>query len=424
MVRVLPVQVTPSEWVRKERHRAAVLQDALEVVDNGKPRPSRPARTISMPTKVPKARAKAPRQASAYPLTASTDGVGEGFAGALPCSSKDAKAEKRQAPEEQKPGPPTDVNSEDKPAEAKVGGKWLKLSPEEKDRVRNWNLLGLQSWRMRTKGDPGLGPLLQYLTNDAALSPRADVADLERQATKISVENGLLVRKTKGKDGESVLELVVPNISRINLLAEAHDRSHRSIDHTHNTLKEAGYWWPKMREDVTEHGRKCIICRAAKAGSTGKGLLVGWGMEPRRFETVHIDFAGPLTKSARGNSYVLSLVDRATGWIEMVPTPNRTTASAVRALLSVWVPRYGVPKTVVSDNGSHFTSAEFAETCAEYQVHLKTVVPYHPQGNGMVERRFRDMNRAVRIFATVKEDWEEILPQFVFGSRNITDSVT
>ena len=244
MVRVLPVQVTPSEWVRKERHRAAVLQDALEVVDNGKPRPSRPARTISMPTKVPKARAKAPRQASAYPLTASTDGVGEGFAGALPCSSKDAKAEKRQAPEEQKPGPPTDVKSEEKPAEAKVGGKWLKLSPEEKDRVRNWNLPGLQSWRMRTKGDPGLGPLLQYLTNDAALSPRADVADLERQATKISVENGLLVRKTKGKDGESVLELVVPNISRINLLAEAHDRSHRSIDHTYNTLKEAG-------------GRKC-----------------------------------------------------------------------------------------------------------------------------------------------------------------------
>ena len=72
-----------------------------------------------------------------------------------------------QAPEEQKPGPPTDVKSEGKPAEAKVGGKWLKLSPEEKDRVRNWNLPGLQSW-MRTKGDPGLGPLLQYLTNDAA----------------------------------------------------------------------------------------------------------------------------------------------------------------------------------------------------------------------------------------------------------------
>ena len=96
-----------------------------------------------------------------------------------------------------------------------------------------------------------------------------------------------------------------------------------------------------MRMDVREYCQKCIICRAATAGKTGKGLLVGWGIEPRRFEVVHIDFAGPLTKSAKGNSYVLSLVDRATGWVEMVPTPDRTTASAVGALLSVWIPRYG-----------------------------------------------------------------------------------
>jgi len=179
-----------------------------------------------------------------------------------------------------------------------------------------------------------------------------------------------------------------------------------------------------MRMDVKEYCHKCLICRAANAGKVGKGLIVGWGIEPRRFEAVHIDYAGPLSKSTKGNTYVLSLVDRATGWIEMVPTADRTTASAVRALMSVWIPRYGVPKTVVSDNGSHFTSAEFAEACAEYQIHLKTVVPYHPQGNGTVERRFRDLNRAVRIFTTVGKDWEETLPQFLFGTRNITNSVT
>ena len=425
VVQILPVQITSNEWVSKERHRAAVLRETLGVVDKGKPRPSRPARTITKPTKVPKARNQAVGPAlAAYPLSASPDGVGEGFAGALPCSLADTKAGAGRAPEEQKPRSPADAKSEEKPAEAKARDKWLRLSPEEKDRVKGWNIPGLQSWRMRLRSDPGLSPLLQYLTDDAALSPKADLAELERQATKITVEDGLLVKRTKGKDGESVLELVVPNISRMNLLAEAHDRSHRGIDHTYSTLKEAGYWWPKMRVDVNEYCRKCIICRAAKAGTTGKGLLVGWGIEPRRFEAVHIDFAGPLTKSTKGNSYVLSLVDRATGWIEMVPTPDRTTASAVKALLSVWIPRYGVPKAVVSDNGSHFTSAEFAEACAEYQIRLKTVVPYHPQGNGMVERRFRDMNRAVRIFATVREDWEEILPQFIFGSRNITNSVT
>ena len=357
VVQILPVQITSNEWVSKERHRAAVLRETLGVVDKGKPRPSRPARTITKPTKVPKARNQAVGPAlTAYPLSASPDGVGEGFAGALPCSLADTKAGAGRAPEEQKPRSPADAKSGGKPAEAKARDKWLRLSPEEKDRVKGWNIPGLQSWRMRLRSDPGLSPLLQYLTNDAALSPKADLAELERQATKITVEDGLLVKRTKGKDGESVLELVVPNISRMNLLAEAHDRSHRGIDHTYSTLKEAGYWWPKMRVDVNEYCRKCIICRAAKAGTTGKGLLVGWGIKPRRFEAVHIDSAGPLTKSTMGNSYVISLVDRATGWIEMVPTPDRTTASAVKALLSVWIPRYGVPKAVVSDNGSHFTS--------------------------------------------------------------------
>ena len=42
----------------------------------------------------------------------------------------------------------------------------------------------------------------------------------------------------------------------------------------------------------------------------------------------------------------------------------------------------------------------------------------------MVERRFRDFNRAVRILATVEKDWEEILPQFMFGTRNISNSTT
>ena len=94
-----------------------------------------------------------------------------------------------------------------------------------------------------------------------------------------------------------------------------------------------------------------IICRAAEAGKVGKGLLVGWGLEPRKFECIHIDFAGPLSKTAKGNTYVLSMVDRATGWVEMVATPDRSSKSAIKSLLSVWVSRYGVPKKVVSDNG-------------------------------------------------------------------------
>ena len=111
-------------------------------MDNGIPRPVRPARTtLPQGRKTPKAKGRMAGPTSpAHPTTASRDGVGEGFAGALPCflaeAKAGAKAEVGPAPEEGKPVPHVEAKSEEKPAEAKAGDKRFKLSPEEKDRVK------------------------------------------------------------------------------------------------------------------------------------------------------------------------------------------------------------------------------------------------------------------------------------------------
>ena len=88
-----------------------------------------------------------------------------------------------------------------------------------------------------------------YITNDASLDPQADLVELGRQSTQIAVEDGLLVRRSKGKDSQPALELVVPNMSRIDLLTEAHDQSHRRVEYTFSTLKEAGYCMVAEDED-------------------------------------------------------------------------------------------------------------------------------------------------------------------------------
>ena len=93
---ILLLEAPSNEWTTKEARYTAVLLEALRVVDNGKPRPSRPARTTfpMMPIKrAPRTQAHvAGSTLSAHPLATSTDGVGEGFAGALPCSLAEAKA--------------------------------------------------------------------------------------------------------------------------------------------------------------------------------------------------------------------------------------------------------------------------------------------------------------------------------------------
>jgi len=100
-----------------------------------------------------------------------------------------------------------------------------------------------------------------------------------------------------------------------------------------------------------------------------------------------------MPKSVNGKTYVFSMLDRATGWVEMVATADATTECAVQAILSAWIPRFGVPKALVADNGSHFQSHELKEVCRKLSIKTKPVVPYHPQGNGAVERRFREMIR-------------------------------
>ena len=110
--------------------------------------------------------------------------------------------------------------------------------------------------------------------------------------------------------------------------------------------------------------------------------------------------------------------------MELAATKDATSESAIRAIVTNWICRYGVPKSIVSDNGKHFTSHEFKETCGRLKVKLRHSTTYHPQGNGTVERRFRDVARMVRVFSNAGREWDETLPHIMFLSRNIRNSTT
>ena len=171
----------------------------------------------------------------------------------------------------------------------------LGLTPEEKHEIGSWILPGLENWRRRVRDDPGLGPLVRYLTKDPTLAPHEVKPEFKRYEKKMAVENGLLVRRDR-VDGKTELRIVVPNLSRLDLLSEAHDTNHKKTENTWKALRDNRYWWPKMREDVKRYCDNCIGCRAAEAGNQGKGLLVGRGVEPARFDCVHIDYACPLSQ--------------------------------------------------------------------------------------------------------------------------------
>lgn len=103
-----------------------------------------------------------------------------------------------------------------------------------------------------------------------------------------------------------------------------------------------------------------------------------------------MDFAGPLE-----GHMIFVLVDAETKWIEAVPLRTATAATTVDTLRCIFA-RFGLPRTVVSDNGPQFTSAETARFFRENGVRHITTAPYYPQSNGLAERAVRTIKEGLK----------------------------
>ncbi|XP_062699301.1 uncharacterized protein K02A2.6-like, partial [Aedes albopictus] len=108
------------------------------------------------------------------------------------------------------------------------------------------------------------------------------------------------------------------------------------------------------------------------------------------WQRVHIDFAGPID-----GYYYFVIVDAYSKWPEIFRTRSITT-TATLDLLRETFSRFGNPNTLVSDNGTQFTSVQFQQYCRENGItHLRTA-PYHPQSNGQAERFVDSLKRGLK----------------------------
>ena len=92
---------------------------------------------------------------------------------------------------------------------------------------------------------------------------------------------------------------------------------------------------------------------------------------------------------------VLVVVDSHSKWPEVFQMKRPTSTNTVNRLHELFA-RYGVVDTIVSDNGTQFTSKEFEHFCATFQVEHIRIPPYHPRSNGQAERFVNTLKRALK----------------------------
>ncbi|KAK2575255.1 hypothetical protein KPH14_000859 [Odynerus spinipes] len=146
-----------------------------------------------------------------------------------------------------------------------------------------------------------------------------------------------------------------------------------------------------------------------------------WEEAERVFQRVHIDFAGPF----KGH-YFFVLVDAFSKWPEVFITKNTTSDTVIQKCRQTFA-TFGIPEVVVSDNGRHFTSYEFAHFLKTNGIIHKTTAPFHPATSGQAERFIQTLKMALkkRLQENVnKTELTKIVHQFLLHYRTTSHQTT
>ena len=181
------------------------------------------------------------------------------------------------------------------------------------------------------------------------------------------VEDGGLVYR-----GE---RLVVPQSLRADMLKEIH-RSHIGIGGCLRRARELLYW-PRINAGVKDYVSKCSVCQSYQPEQCREELQQH-EMPSRPWSKVGADIF------ELGPQQFLIMVDYWSNYFEVQELKRITSASVIHAL-KVQFARHGIPEVLVTDNGTQFSSSEFANFAETWRFEHKTSSPRYPQSNGKAE---------------------------------------
>ena len=138
-------------------------------------------------------------------------------------------------------------------------------------------------------------------------------------------------------------------------------------------------------------------------------------LEVKIFDLWRIDFMGPFPPSD-GKEYILVAVDYVSKWVEAIPTRTNDHQEVLRFITRCIFARYGCPRAIISDGGSHFNNCHFRALLKKYGVHHCITTPYHPQANGQVEVSNREVKTIIKkIIRPDGKDWAHKLPDALWA---------
>ena len=172
------------------------------------------------------------------------------------------------------------------------------------------------------------------------------------------------------------------------LLEELHEgicESHtggRSLAHKAPTQ---GYWRPSMQKTSQDYVKRCDQCQRYAPNIHQPGGVLNPLSNPWPFTQWSLDIVEPFPQAIGNQRWLLVGTDYFTKWVEAEPLANIRDVDAKRFIWRNIITRFGVPHTLISDNGLQFDSKAFQKYCGELGIRNRYSTPMYPQGNGQAQ---------------------------------------
>ncbi|GKA95557.1 reverse transcriptase domain-containing protein [Tanacetum coccineum] len=209
---------------------------------------------------------------------------------------------------------------------------------------------------------------------------------------------------------DQIIRRCVHGQEAIDILKACHEGptgGHHSANLTAQKVFDAGFFWPTIYRDAHTMIKSCDTCQRQGKISQRNEMPQNAIQVCEIFDVWGIDFMGPFL-SSHGNKYILVAVDYLSKWVEAKALPTNDARVVVKFLKSLFA-RFGTPRAIISDRGTHLS---------KYGVTHRLATAYHPQTSGQVEVSNRGLKRILeRTVGENRASWSDKLDDALWAFR-------
>jgi hypothetical protein len=219
---------------------------------------------------------------------------------------------------------------------------------------------------------------------------------------------------------DQMVRKCVPDHEQQSVLSFCHTLEcggHFGGQRTSHKVLQSGLYWPTLYKDAHSFVKSCENCQKTGNLTRKNEMPLKTLLFCELFDVWGIDFMGPFPQS-NGYLYILVCVDYVSKWVEAVPTRDANSKTVIEFLKKNIFQRFGVPKAIISDRGSHFNNKYMENLLKNYHVQHRMSTAYHPQTNGQAEISNKEIKSILeKVVNPSRKDWSQRLGDALWAYR-------